>query len=127
MTFLADEWLASSVTIAEGRSVAGTFTGSVGVEVGGGPKGKVVARWTFDDGRLTSVETGVGGEPEVLLTLEYDDARSLVAGTRDLNALFISGQMKVKGATGPLLDLIAATKGEEFLSYRARLAEATAD
>lgn len=127
MTFLSDDWLASSVAVADDGSVAGSFSGRVAVEVGGGPGGKVLAALTFEDGRLTSAETGPVDDADVGLTLKYDDARSLLAGERDLNALFISGQMKVAGDTGPLLEMIAATKGEEFTAFRTRLAAATDD
>lgn len=127
MTFLSSDWLDRTVTTAADQAVLGSFTGTVGVEVTGGPDGKVVARWTFDAGRPNSLGVDGGGDPEVMLTLTHDDARSLVAGTRDLNALFISGQMKVAGDTGPLLDLIAATKTDEFGDYLARLHAGTED
>lgn len=125
MTFLSDEWLASAVATAEDRAVAGSFTGAVEVEVGGGPSGKVRVRWVFEEGRLVTADAEKGAEPDVSLTLKHEDARGLVAGTRDLNALFISGQMKVAGATGPLLDLISASRSDEFIDYRNRLEQAT--
>ena len=127
MTFLSDEWLTSATEVAEDRAVAGSFSGAVEVEVGGGPGGKVVSSWTFDDGRLIAVVAEKASDPVVSLTLNYDDARGLVAGTRDLNALFMSGQMKVAGATGPLLELISATKADEFVGFRELLEGVTAD
>lgn len=127
MRFLSDDWLAHSIELTDDQPVAGAFSGSVDVEVGGGPDGKVVTSWGFEDGRLVSAVREPAAEPAVGLILKHDDARALVAGERDLNALFISGQMKVAGDTGPLLELLAATHSDAFRSHVARMEAATDD
>ena len=125
MTFLPEEWLAGAVASAGGASIAGSCTGTVEVEVGGGPNGKVTCHWVLEEGRLVAAGVGPADEPDVALTLTHPDAVGLLDGSADLNALFISGRMKVAGATGPLLELLAATKGDEFQAFRTRLHEAT--
>ncbi|WP_053071973.1 SCP2 sterol-binding domain-containing protein [Ornithinibacillus contaminans] len=48
---------------------------------------------------------GVEKEPDVVLTLDADDLKNLVAGTLNPTAAFMSGKLKIKGNMGLALKL----------------------
>ena len=124
MKFLSAEWVD-----AQGESsvdaIEGGFTGRVQHTVTGGPGGSAVYVVTWTDGRPTASAAGGEGDAEVALTIPYTDAVAVTRGEADLNALFMQGQMKVAGATGPLLDLLAASQREALVAEVAALAAVT--
>lgn len=126
MKFLSDEWIAASADADAVAPVAGAFSGSVLTIVTGGPDGEVRYLTSYEDGRPTSAVPGDDGAWVVSLTLTHKDARALLAGDDDLNALFISGRMKVAGdATAPLVELLRASKQPDLDAARAALAGST--
>ena len=89
-----------------------------------------MVRYRLTDGRVSGCEVVAGKTPPdadaaVSLTTVHRDALALVRGDLDLNAAFMSGQMKVAGPTGPLLALLAWSQGSEVASWRQALSEST--
>ena len=68
--------------------------------------------------------SGTGGAPTVDLTLTLTDAdaRAVLSGTLDPSVAFMQGRMKVAGAMGPLLDLLALAGTDAARAWRERLA-----
>lgn len=125
MKFLSDEWIAATAD-PDAPGTPGSFSGRVLTIVTGGPDGEVRYVAAYEDGRVVSAEPGGGGDWDVSLTLGHADARAVLDGDADLNALFMSGRMKVAGdATAPLLDLLKASKDPAVVEARAALAAAT--
>lgn len=128
--FLSPTWAASLPDLAVDAPTAGP---SLGVDqiVTGGPDGDVVVRYQLDDGQVTSCEVVTGKTPPapvapVVLTNTYRDAVALVQGELDINAAFMSGQMKVAGDTGPLLDVLAWSQRRYVGAWREAVSAATA-
>lgn len=125
MKFLSDEWIARQ---ADGSAAAtdGAFTGSVLTIVTGGPDGEIRYVTTFEDGRGVSAVLGGVGDWSVSLTLTHGDARAVLDGEADLNALFIAGRMKVAGdATAPLVEFLRTEQLPATVAGRAALAAVT--
>lgn len=133
-SFLSSDWTAALVAICatgaapEGERVARDL--EVDQIVTGGPDGDVVVRYRLVGGRVDRCEVVAGKTPpapkaEVVLTTPHRDALALVRGELDLNAAFMAGQMKVAGATGPLLDLLAWSQRPEVSAWREALSAAT--
>ena len=59
------------------------------------------------------------------LTLVDADARAIASGDLDPSVAFMQGRMKVAGAMGLVLDLLALAGTDEFRTRRARVAELT--
>jgi len=122
---LSEEWLAA-VPAPDVAPVPGEFSGVVLVIVTGGPDGEARHLVTYEDGRPVAATGGGDGDWVVSLTLVHADARAVLDGDADLNALFMAGRMKVAGdATAPLLDLLRATKAPALQAARVELAAAT--
>lgn len=124
MRFLSDEWVAAAGTSSV-PAVDGGFSGRVQHAVTGGPEDDVKFVVTWTDGRPASAEVGVDKDAEVSLTLPFVDAVSVAKGDLDLNSLFMQGQMKVAGATGPLLSFLAATQAPTLVAEAAARADGT--
>ena len=124
MRFLSEEWVAAAGTSAV-PAVDGAFTGRVQHVVSGGPDGDVKYVVTWTDGRPTGAAVDVDKEAEVSLTLPFADAVAVAQGEVDLNSLFMQGQMKVAGATGPLLAFLSATQVPAFVAETAARATDT--
>ncbi len=90
------------------------------------PDGEVRYLVDYQDGRIVSVEGG-GVDPGdgVGITTKYPDAKAVLTGDLDANALFMSGKAKVTGPTGQLLSYLSLTKTTGHESMRETLAAET--
>ena len=121
--WLSGEWLAEVAVEVDGVSGPPTLTGSVVVEVTGGPDGDASIHAVFAEGHLVASGAGSVPSPDVTLTLTDADARAVVAGGLDPSVAFMQGRMKVAGAMGPVIDLLALAATDEVRARRARIAE----
>lgn len=120
----AAEWAAAAGAALAGLSGPPTLSGTVQVDVTGGPDGGVTVRATFDGGRLTGVGVGPADTPEAALTLAVDDAGAIAAGDLSPSVAFMQGRMKVAGDMGLVLDLLALSATTAADEARARLVHA---
>ena len=123
MTDRTPEGVAEAL-LAAGADLVGpaTLTGTVQVDVTGGPDGDVVLWLSFDGGRLTGTGAGPAGSPDATLTLGAADARAVATGALDPSVAFMQGRMKVAGDMGPVLDLLALSATPAAAAVRARVA-----
>ena len=123
--WLSDAWF--DVLGAELGDVSGppTLSGTVVVEVTGGPDGDVAGHVVFADGSVVSSGPGAVPAPDLTLTLTHEDARGVLDGDLDPSVAFMQGRMKVAGAMGPLFDLLALAGTGAFTARRARVAGST--
>ena len=123
--WLSDPWF--DAVGAELADVTGppTLSGTLVVEVTGGPDGDTAGHVVFADGSVVSSGPGPVPSPDLTLTLSDEDARGVLAGDLDPSVAFMQGRMKVVGAMAPLLDLLALAGTEAFTARRARVAGGT--
>lgn len=124
--YLSEAWLADPCDpAAEALAAAG---GSLRLRrvVGGAPDGEARLDVTVADGEVTYDHLD-DEDLDVTLTDTYANALAIVRGELDPNAAFMRGQTKVAGDTGPLLDLLAATRSERYEQLRAEVAAAIDD
>ncbi len=107
----------------DGLSGPGTLTGSVQVDVTGGPDGDLSMYADFDRGHLSGAGVGPADGPDVTLSLTASDARGVLAGSLDPNVAFMQGRMKVTGEMGLVLDLLALAATDDFRARREQVAE----
>lgn len=103
------------------------LTARVLVLVTGGPDGAAAAHRSYEAGRLTARGPGPLEDPDVTLTLGWDDAQAVARAELDPDVAFMQGRLKVVGDMGVVLDLLAAAATPEGRAARERLAEFNAD
>ena len=121
--YLSEAWLADPRDpAAEALAAAG---GAIRFRrvVSGAPDGEVRLDVSVADGQVAYGEVA-DDDLDVTLTDTYANALAIVRGDLDPNAAFMRGQTKVAGDTGPLLDLLAATRSERYEQARAEVAAA---
>lgn len=123
MNLLSEEFLAHP---AHRRlpPLGGGFDGRIQWIIDGAPDGKVRVLSRFEAGALVDLALASERDAELTLTIRHADLVELLAGDADLNALFIAGDLKTDGPTGPLLDLIIAVRSEAGRAVLAELNEA---
>jgi len=125
--WLSDAWVdAVAAELAELRG-PGSLTGSVQVDVTGGPDGDVGVHAELAGGRLVALRPGPAASPDAVLTLADADARAVVNGDLEPAVAFMQGRMKVAGDMAVVLDLLVLSASEEARAGRARVAGLSAD
>ena len=126
-TFLSDEWLTgpndptAAVLAARGRPMR------VVRVVTGGAEREVRRVIEVDADGSVTWRRGAPDDAEADLTLTnvLADAKALVRGEADENALFMQGRTKVAGSTGVLFEYLAASKDPDAAVHRAAIEAAT--
>ena|SRR5690625_2230681 len=126
MRVLSEEFLAHDAH-RELPALTRGFDGRIRWIVDGAPDGKIRVITTFEAGRVKSVQLGNDAQAELTLTIRYPDLIGLLRNDIDLNALFIAGDLKTDGPTGPLLDLIVAVRSEPGQAVLRTLSEAVTE
>ncbi len=124
--YLTQEWLDRRQELAAGLPERAGVTATVQHVVPGAPEGEVRYVTEIEDGRIVGGSLGSADEATVTLTTKYPDAVAVATGEADLNALFMQGRMKVAGATGPTLAVIALSQDDAHRALTAELAADTA-
>lgn len=112
--YLTQEWLDEARELAKdlpGRDGAST---TIQYVVNSGPDGTIKYYWVLENGRLLESQLGEIAEPEITMTLSYDDSVSIQRGELDANAAFMQGRMKVAGNMGKVMALMPLTMSPEY-------------
>lgn len=74
--------------------------------VSGAPDGKINAAVIVEDGRIVSVEPGKVIDPDITVSLTYDEALAIASGKTTADESYMRGATKVEGDHAAwLLDL----------------------
>ena len=96
--FLSDGFVAEAARLLAGADPAGDASASIQYVVSGAPDGKVQVAVTIDEGRITAVDSGKVADPDLTVSLAYDEALAIVTGETSADASFMRGAVKVEGA-----------------------------
>jgi putative sterol carrier protein len=123
--WLTAEWFERARMLGVDQTLYPGLSARIQYEVTGGPEGAVSYYWVLEDGRLQSGDRGSIDDPDVTLTMVWDDAVSMCQGDLDPNVAFMQGRMKVAGSMGLMMTLLPVTNTTEYRRLRQRIAEAT--
>jgi len=123
--WLSAEWFDETRDLRRALPPLGDLSARLQVDVTGGPERLVTCHWVLDGGRV--VDCGPGGleDPDVVLTLSWDDALAVHRGDLDPNVAFMQGRLKVAGSMGVMVELLPALRRPEWQEARRRAAATT--
>ncbi len=101
------------------------LSGRLQCEISGGPQRVLAGYWVLDDGRMVDGGPGLTDDPDVTMTIGWDDALAVQRGDLDPNVAFMQGRLKVAGAMGVLLALLPAARDEVVRDRLRRIAART--
>lgn len=97
MQLFDDEWLAaSSQALGELPKVAG-LDAVVSYAISGTPFGRLTLTVAVVDGVVGSVTSGKATDPDVAITVAYQDAVAILSGNMSGEAAYMNGALKVEG------------------------------
>lgn len=112
--YLTQEWLDEARELAKDQPERPGASTTIQYVVNSGPDGVIKYYWVLENGRLLESQLGEIAEPEVTMTLSYDDSVSVQRGELDPNAAFMQGRMKVAGNMGKVMALMPLTMSPEY-------------
>ncbi len=120
--WLSPEWFDQARPVwAEAPGLDG-LSGRIQCEINGGPEGDVSCYWEFDTGQLGRAEVGRIEDPDVSLTVGWDDAVAVQRGELDPNVAFMRGRLKVNGSMGVMTRLLAMAHTPECRERQRKVA-----
>ena len=119
--YLSQEWLDRARGLAAGQPARAGATARIQWLVTKGPEGDVAYWWQLVDGRLVESSLGKLDDPDITLTLSYEDSVKIQQGDLDANAAFMQGRMKVAGNMGTFMQLLPITNSPEYLALQVEL------
>jgi putative sterol carrier protein len=103
---MIDDTLAEAGRVLGALDPVGDTDTTLQYVVSGAPDGKLQIGVVIDAGRISSITEGKLADPEITVTLSYDEALALLAGDTTADAAYMRGAVKVEGAHAVwLLDL----------------------
>ncbi|MBM3671916.1 MAG: SCP2 sterol-binding domain-containing protein [Actinobacteria bacterium] len=123
--YLTQEWLDEARELAKDQPERAGASATIQYVVSGGPDGDVKYYWVLENGKLLKSQLGDIAEPEITMSLSYDDSVSVQNGELDPNAAFMQGRMKVSGNMGKLMQLLPLTMSPEYKALQEEIRKIT--
>jgi len=121
--YLSQEWLDCARALAADQPERPGATARIQWLVAKGPDGDIAYWWQLEDGRLASSGLGKVDDPDISLSLSYEDSVKIQKGELDANAAFMQGRMKAAGNMGTFMQLLPITNSPEYLALQVELRE----
>lgn len=119
--YLTQEWLDEARALAQEMPERPDASARIQYLVAKGPEGDIAYWWRLEDGRLRESALGKMDDPEVTLSLSYEDAVKIQKGDLDMNAAFMQGRMKVAGDMAKLMALMPITNSSDYQAVQKQI------
>ena len=97
MRLFDDDWMAAAAeALGELPEIDGADA-VIDYVVSGAPDGKVTLGVTMTQGRVSELTTGKSSDPDVVISLKYDDAVALLTGELTGDVAYMNAALKVEG------------------------------
>ncbi len=125
--WLSQEWLDETRVMAEGQPERPGASARMQYIVAGGPDGEVRYYWVLENGKLLENSLGDVTDPDITMTMSYDDAKKIQEGDLDANAAFMQGRIKIGNNTNmaKLMSLMPLTNAPEYKELQKEIREIT--
>ncbi len=119
--YLTQDWLDEARELAKDQPERIGASATIQYLVNGGPDGDIKYYWVLENGRLLESQLGNVAEPEITMTLSYEDSMKIQQGELDANAAFMQGRMKVAGNMGKVMTLMPLTMSPEYKAVQEQI------
>ena len=119
--YLTQVWLDEARELAKDQPERPGASATIQYVVNSGPDGDIKYYWVLENGRLLESQLGDIAEPEITMTLSYDDSMKIQQGELDANAAFMQGRMKVAGNMGKVMTLMPLTMSPEYKAVQEQI------
>ncbi len=123
--WLTQEWLDEQTRLSADQPERPGASARMQYVVTGGPEGDIRYYWVLEDGKLLENKLGTIPDPELTLTIFWDDAMQMQKGELDEQAAFMQGKVKVEGNMAKLMALLPITSSPEYRALQQKLREIT--
>lgn len=123
--WLTQEWHDESRRLAEDQPERPGATTRMQYVLTGGPEGEERYYWVLEDGKLLEATVGTMDDPELTLTMSYEDAKKIQQGDMDAQAAFMQGRVKVDGRMEKLMALLPITNSPEYQALQEKIRAVT--
>ncbi len=97
MEIFDEEWIAAASEALSGLPVLPRLEAVVEYTISGCPGGRVVLTVAVRDGTVSEIAVGRSTDPDIAISLGYDDAVAILSGELTSDAGYMSGAVKVEG------------------------------
>ncbi len=125
LKWLTQEWLDEVKRLAQDQPEHPGASARMQYVLTGGPDGEVRYYWVLENGKLLENRLGDLPDPDLTLTMTYEDARRVQAGELDPQAAFMQGRIKVAGNMTMLMALMPITNSAEYRQLQEQIREVT--
>jgi hypothetical protein len=125
--WLSQEWMDETRAMAESQPERPGASARMQYVVSGGPDGEVRYFWVLENGKLLESDLGEVTEPDITMTMSYDDAKKIQEGELDPNAAFMQGRIKIGSNSNmaKLMSLMPLTNAPEYKELQKDIREIT--
>ncbi len=123
--YLSQEWHDKAKELAQTFPERAGATARMAYVVSGSPDGEIVYHQIIENGKVLEQGVGMCENPEITMTVTWDDSVKVQKGELDANAAFMQGRMKVAGNMAKLMALMPLTMSPEYKSIQEALREHT--
>lgn len=125
LKWLTQEWLDEVKRLAQDQPERPGASARMQYLLTGAPDGDVRYYWVLENGRLLENQLGELPDPDLTLTMTYEDARRVQSGELDAQAAFMQGRVKVGGNMAKLMALMPITNSPEYRHLQEQIREVT--
>ena len=93
-----DEWLGAAADALRALPEVEGADATIDYVVTGGPKGRTTITVDIEKGRFTAISIGRSADPDIVISLKYEDVPAIVTGAMSSDAGYMNGALKVEGA-----------------------------
>ena len=123
--YLSQEWHDKAKELAQTFPERAGATARMAYVVTASPEGEIVYHQIIENGKVLEQGVGMCENPEITMTVTWDDSVKVQKGELDANSAFMQGRMKVAGNMAKLMALMPLTMSPEYKSIQEALREHT--
>lgn len=119
--YLSQEWLDEYRSLAQDQPTRPGATFTIQYRITGASNGDIDYYWVMEDGRLLEAGLGVTSEPEVTLTMTYNDSARIQRGELGPTTAFMQGKIKAQGNVKKMMAFMPVASSPEWKALQEKV------